>query len=89
MAISEREKMEKWTIEERILSKNGLTLWLKYDLNDNDKIEDFRWKVENEDNEFIHSPECVNFFHNNSEKLYGCDVEKIATSIDFYRQFKK
>ena len=42
MALSEREKIDKWTIEERIMSKGDITLWLKYEENE---IVDFRWKT--------------------------------------------
>jgi hypothetical protein len=83
MALSEREKMDKWTVNERIMTKNDLTLWLKYE---DDVVADFRWKTK-EDVDFKHSDECVQFFKNNSEKLYGCDVAKIETAIDFYNQF--
>tara|TARA_A100001037_G_scaffold303654_1_gene338222 strand:- start:8251 stop:8508 length:258 start_codon:yes stop_codon:yes gene_type:complete len=84
MGLSEREKMDKWHLDERILSKDDLTIWLKYE---DDTVVDFRWKTKT-DIEFKHSPECVQFFHNNTEKLYGCDVAKIETAIDFYNQFK-
>lgn len=83
MALSEREKLEKWKIDERIMTKGDLTIWLKYE---DDKIIDFRWKTDTEDG-FKHSEECVKFFRNNSDKLYGCDVSKIETAIDFYNQF--
>lgn len=84
MALSEREKMDKWQIDERIMTKDNLTLWLKYE---NDEVIDFRWKTD-EDEGFIQSEDCVKFFQNNSDKLYGCDVSKIETAIDFYNQFK-
>ena len=83
MALSEREKIDKWHINERILSKDDLVIWLKYE---EDVVIDFRWKTK-EDLEFKHSSECVLFFHNNLDKLYGCDVAKIETAIDFYNQF--
>ena len=83
MALSEREKLDKWIIDERIMTKNDLTLWLKYE---EDAVVDFRWKTK-EDADFKYSAECVQFFKNNSEKLYGCDVAKIETAIDFYNQF--
>lgn len=83
MALSEREKMDKWTIDERIMTKKDLTLWLKYE---DEVVVDFRWKTE-KDVEFKQSDDCVQFFKNNSEKLYGCDVSKIETAIDFYNQF--
>lgn len=85
MRLSEREKIDKWVVEERILSKDNLTVWLKYE---DDEVVDFRWKF-GEDIEFKHSSECVQFFQNNSEKLYGCDVAKVETAIDFYNQFSK
>ena len=84
MALTEREKMDKWNLDERILSKGNLTLWLKYK---DDVVTDFRWK-EAPDADFKDSPECVRFFHNNAGKLYGTDVAKIETAIDFYNQFK-
>ena len=84
MALSEREKMDKWQLDERILSKDGLTLWLKYE---DDEVVDFRWKTKT-DIEFQHSTDCVQFFQNNREKLYGTDIAKIETAVDFYNQFK-
>ena len=83
MALSEREKIDKWTIEERIMSNGNISLWLKYEENE---IVDFRWKT-GYDPEFIHSKRCVDFFFKNADKLYGSDVAKIETAIDFYNQF--
>jgi len=83
MALSEREKIDKWSLDERIMSKDDITLWLKYEENE---IIDFRWKSK-DDLEFKHSSRCVEFFFKNSEKLYGSDVAKIETAIDFYNQF--
>lgn len=83
MALSEREKMDKWSLDERIMSNGNITLWLKYEENE---IVDFRWKTES-DSEFIHSKRCVDFFFKNADKLYGSDVAKIETAIDFYNQF--
>ncbi len=83
MALSEREKIDKWIIEERIMTRGDLTIWLKYE---EDEVVDFRWKTA-EDEEFKHSLDCVTFFKNNTEKLYGCDVAKIETAIDFFNQF--
>jgi hypothetical protein len=83
MALSEREKIDKWIVDERIMSKDDLTIWLKYE---DAEVVDFRWKT-TQDAEFKYSAECVKFFKNNSEKLYGCDLAKIETAIDFYNQF--
>lgn len=83
MALSEREKIDKWIVDERIMSKDDLTIWLKYE---DEEVVDFRWKTK-QDTEFKYSAECVKFFKNNSEKLYGCDLAKIETAIDFYNQF--
>lgn len=83
MALSEREKLDKWSINERVLSNEKITLRLKYEDNE---IVDFSWKKK-DDLEFTHSKRCVEFFMNNSEKLYGSDVAKIETAIDFYNQF--
>ena len=85
MALTEREKIDKWKIEERILSNSEITLWLRYE---DDEVVDFRWKTEN-DSDFKHSSRCIEFYERNSEKLYGSDVAKIATAIDFYNQFNK
>ena len=83
MALSEREKLDKWSIDERIMSNGNITLWLKYE---EGEVVDFRWKT-TDDVDFKYSKRCVEFFIKNSDKLYGCDVAKIETAIDFYNQF--
>ena len=42
MALSEREKIDKWIVDERIMSKDDLTIWLKYE---DEEVVDFRWKT--------------------------------------------
>jgi hypothetical protein len=81
--LTDREKIDKWIVNERIVSNEVLTIRLKYE---DGEISDFSWKSVGEV-EFQNSTRCLEFYKNNAERIYGCEITKIATAIDFYNQF--
>ena len=81
--LTDREKIDKWIVNERIVSNEVLTIRLKYE---DGEISDFSWKSVDEV-EFQNSTRCLEFYKNNAERIYGCEITKIATAIDFYNQF--
>ena len=81
--LTDREKLDKWVVNERIVSNENLTIRLKYE---NEEISDFSWKT-SDAVEFQNSARCLEFYKNNADRLYGCEITKIATAIDFFIQF--